>query len=138
MSVCLSPFYLLLYSIPFTLSSFTAPFVSGSTFLSHFLALHCFAFEIRFSLCLRSPVQTTSLLYLFDIFFYSFIMLMLSSGVCARTNKVQCTKRLYVCARAKECCNTCKRQMRAKNEISQNDIAIILNVVQRVKVRDDI
>lgn len=57
-------FISLLYSIPFTLSCFNAPFVSGSTFLSCSLAS-----EKRLSLCLRSPVQTTSLLYLFDIFF---------------------------------------------------------------------
>lgn len=92
-SVCLSLFICYFTLFPFTLSSFTAPFVSGSTFL---------AFEKRFSLCLRSPVQTTSLLYLFDIFFSSFVYYveLLNSGVCTRHKQ----STMHTSAHEMECC----------------------------------
>lgn len=127
-SVCLSLFICYFTLFPFTLSSFTAPFVSGSTFL---------AFEKRFSLCLRSPVQTTSLLYLFDIFFF-FIRLLCWIVEQWRMYASQTKHNAHKRPRNGMLCEIFIWKRARKMKSVRNGIGIILNVVQRVKVRDDI
>lgn len=109
----------------------------------HFILVRLLAFEKRCSLCCwRSPVQTTSLLYLFDIFFLFVCYVDAEQWrmcVCKQKANNAQTRSLASCTT--ECGEIfVYTEESAKNEISQKDIAIaiILNVVQRVKVRDDI